>query len=358
VYGIVVTDPSNGCKGYVDAVIKEPSLQLSASANIARQVTCFGGNNGKACIVALGGGGGYRYKWNAIRDSICVSDLEVGTYVPTITDINGCTTVTAPVVITGPTAPIAIGLSLKNKACGTNPNGILCVNTVGNAKRPYTYLWNDGLAQTDSCATGLASGGYNVTVTDSKGCTASTALSVPSVNLTLSTRDTCIERGKNLIPNVICNVDSDLLNSILWSPKQTVSDSTDLFPTLSPKANTNYILTISKDGCTISDTLSVTICNQNGFKIAVPTGFAPGGNGPEANNYFYPILNENTLSLTAFKVFNKWGQIVYDSTEKPGWDGTWQGALQPPGAYVYLLEYKEKVSGASEQMSGDIIMIR
>jgi gliding motility-associated-like protein len=358
IYGVVVTNPATGCKGYVDAVINEPATALVASAAVSRNVVCFGANTGKACITASGGGGGYTYTWSAIRDSVCVSDLEVGSYTPTVTDQNGCSVVVAPISITGPSNPIAVSLTVKNKACGINPNGILCINNVQFAVRPYTYLWSDANAQTDSCATGLASGGYRVTVTDKNGCTSSAALTIPSVNLTLVTRDTSIERGKTVIPSVICNLDSDLLNSINWTPVATVSDPTQLVTILSPAATTNYILTISKDGCIISDTVSVTVREKDDFRIVIPTGFAPDTDGPTVNNTFKPIINDNFITITTLKIFNKWGQVVYDSPAKTGWDGTFDGAIQPAGAYVYILEYKDKSKADAVQVSGEIVLVR
>ena len=44
--------------------------------------------------------------------------------------------------------------------------------TAGGGDGSYTYLWDDGSAQTTATATGLAAGTYNVTVEDGNGCTA------------------------------------------------------------------------------------------------------------------------------------------------------------------------------------------
>ena len=42
----------------------------------------------------------------------------------------------------------------------------------GGGDGSYTYLWDDGSAQTTATATGLTAGTYNVTVSDGNGCTA------------------------------------------------------------------------------------------------------------------------------------------------------------------------------------------
>ncbi|MDY0104527.1 MAG: gliding motility-associated C-terminal domain-containing protein, partial [Lentimicrobium sp.] len=50
--------------------------------------------------------------------------------------------------------------------------------TVTDGTAPYTYLWDDPLAQTTPTATGLTQGTYTVTVTDDNGCTATESITL------------------------------------------------------------------------------------------------------------------------------------------------------------------------------------
>ncbi|MBL7891850.1 MAG: adhesin, partial [Bacteroidia bacterium] len=50
--------------------------------------------------------------------------------------------------------------------------------TGGSGTSPYAYIWSNG--QTTSTSTGLTSGNYSVTITDSKGCTATSTTSLAS----------------------------------------------------------------------------------------------------------------------------------------------------------------------------------
>ena len=55
---------------------------------------------------------------------------------------------------------------------GANDGTISIVGLSGGTS-PYTYVWDDPLAQSTQTATGLMAGTYNVTVTDATGCSAS-----------------------------------------------------------------------------------------------------------------------------------------------------------------------------------------
>ncbi|MBL4657416.1 MAG: choice-of-anchor J domain-containing protein [Flavobacteriales bacterium] len=60
---------------------------------------------------------------------------------------------------------------------------------------PFTYTWNDPAAQTDSNATALCQGSYNVLVTDNNGCVATSGVTITDVATmsvsTTSTTESC-----------------------------------------------------------------------------------------------------------------------------------------------------------------------
>nr|MBK9652452.1 T9SS type A sorting domain-containing protein [Bacteroidota bacterium] len=69
---------------------------------------------------------------------------------------------------------MAINGGSTDATCG-NCNGTATVNGSGGTQ-PYAYLWNNGAV--GSTATGLCAGTYTVTVTDKRGCTATTMVVV------------------------------------------------------------------------------------------------------------------------------------------------------------------------------------
>ncbi len=352
-YGVEVTETATGCKGYTDGLVEESAVALTATLvpNSIQGTTCYGGNDGTASILVQGGAGGYAYYWSPTAPPIAnQTTLEALTYTVRVTDANGCSKTVTAITIPGPTQPIAFNLAIRNKACGIEPTGKVCVTNIQNATAPYTYSWSSSPAQTDSCAMQLLAGNYVVTVTDNKGCTASGNITIPSVAVDLTVRDTAIYSGQTVIPYVSTNTADPF--TVLWSPPNSVSNTEELNPILSPTSTTIYTISISKNGCTLDKTVKVTVRYRDGYSI--PTAFMPNGSQTE-NHYFKPLGNGFTLK--AFRVFNRWGELMYDSTAGNGWDGTFKGEAQPSGTYVYLIEYIDQ-NNQTKQDSGEVTLLR
>ena len=59
-----------------------------------------------------------------------------------------------------------------------------------------------------------------------------------------------------------------------------------------------------------------------------------------------------------FKIFNRWGQLVFYTTDKyKGWDGMFMGRPQPAGTYVYVVKVK-KLNGKVIEKKGTITLIK
>ncbi|MDF2188255.1 gliding motility-associated C-terminal domain-containing protein [Paraflavitalea sp. CAU 1676] len=71
--------------------------------------------------------------------------------------------------------------------------------------------------------------------------------------------------------------------------------------------------------------------------ITVPSAFTP--NGDNNNDLLYP-LNAFKATNLEFKVYNRYGQIVFETTDwKKRWDGTVNGQKQASGTYVWTLRF-------------------
>lgn len=104
------------------------------------------------------------------------------------------------------------------------------------------------------------------------------------------------------------------------------------------------------------DTVVRRMCILNSCFIAVPTGFTPNGDG--RNDFLYPLSNF-MMSALNFKVFNRYGQQVFYTTSTSGkWDGKFKGEPQPPGTYVWMLDYVDKKSGQRFSEKGTSVLIR
>ncbi|GAO41328.1 T9SS C-terminal target domain-containing protein [Flavihumibacter petaseus] len=89
-------------------------------------------------------------------------------------------------------------------------------------------------------------------------------------------------------------------------------------------------------------------------RIDLPNAFTPLGNAP--NNIFY--VKGFGISKMRFMIYNRFGQKVFEShTVKGGWDGRYNGVVQPMDVYAYVLEV-EFIDGTRTTKKGDITLIR
>ncbi|MEI6408795.1 MAG: sulfatase-like hydrolase/transferase [Bacteroidota bacterium] len=172
-YGFTITD-ANGCT-FTDHVIISnldgPSTQLSASP-----VTCNGGADGSINLIITGGTAPFSYHWNDGTTSADRSNLIAGTYVVTVTDANGCSSLVAR-TITEP-APLYGYITSSPEACGYL-NGALSLSINGGTA-PYQYHWSNN--KSSAQISDLSAGDYTVTVTDAHGCTVAYGGSVGELN--------------------------------------------------------------------------------------------------------------------------------------------------------------------------------
>ena len=107
------------------------------------------------------------------------------------------------------------------------------------------------------------------------------------------------------------------------------------------------------EGC--SDTLYGTVIVKPDDFVYVPNSFTP--NGDRYNETFKPSITYG--EGYSFKVFDRWGGIVFETTEiEEAWDGTINGKkLAPTDVYVYTLSYKN-ADGDDKFYHGHVTLIR
>jgi len=90
--------------------------------------------------------------------------------------------------------------------------------------------------------------------------------------------------------------------------------------------------------------------------IAVATAFTPNGDG--LNDYLYPLNAYKAVNLQ-FKVFNRWGQQVFETRDWTNrWDGTVKGIPQAAGTYVWMLSYTDVDTKQQHFLRGTSVLIR
>lgn len=124
-------------------------------------------------------------------------------------------------------------------------------------------------------------------------------------------------------------------DNALWSPGTSLNASNSYTPVFTGSIEQLYTIRISKTGgCLTVDTQMVKIVK--GVEIFVPNAFTPGSG--RNNQFLRPILR-GVKQLNYFRVYNRWGNLIYQTNSAlPGWDGTFKGTQQPSQTFVWVLE--------------------
>lgn len=147
-------------------------------------------------------------------------------------------------------------------------------------------------------------------------------------------------------------------NQYRWSPGLGLSSTTILNPVVHLGDDVDsivYHLRVTDQGaCYGEDDIKIRV--YKGMPdILVPSAFTPNGDG--TNDIFKPI----PIGITQFhyfRIYNRWGQLLYSTTEQGhGWDGSYNGLQQAPGTYVYMTQGTD-FSGKPVFKKGTVVLIR
>ena len=140
-----------------------------------------------------------------------------------------------------------------------------------------------------------------------------------------------------------------------WSPATWLSDPAIADPVSLPQDNIQYVVKVSNSiGCFSTDTIRVRLYKVKA-DLYVPTAFTPNGDG--LNDILKPLAL-GLKSIDAFMVYNRWGQLLFSTTDiGVGWDGTFGGAEQSPGTYVWYAKGTDYKNNKLER-KGTAVLIR
>ncbi len=171
------------------------------------------------------------------------------------------------------------------------------------------------------------------------------------------------------MPSIICpedllqvkNESEGLIDAWRWNfDVVATSNLKDPPPFLMPTLNREAYYTVklvafnTAIGC--SDSTRKTLTVLDNCLIAVPTGFTPNNDG--LNDFFRPN-NAIKADNYEFKVFNRWGQLVFQTRNwQDKWDGRINGVLQTTGVYVWMLSYTHRDTGKAFFQKGTVALIR
>lgn len=145
-------------------------------------------------------------------------------------------------------------------------------------------------------------------------------------------------------------------NTITWTPQPDSQNGNTYLFTAPTLADTNtlgqlYTVTlVTGEGCQAEATVFITVLPARGD---VPNIFSP--NGDMLNDRFR-IFNADELSDIQIMVYNRWGQLVYESTDNTGWDGNYKGDPAPADVYIYRVRFT--IGGETFDKTGELTLVR
>jgi gliding motility-associated-like protein len=277
--------------------------------------------------------GATSYLWNTGETTASIKGYQPGIYWCEVTK-QGCTFRDSLSITSIKPSPV---INLGNDITVCEGTTVTLDATNLNA----TYLWQNG--STNPVFNAALPGTYSV-----------------EVNLNGCKKSDTIKISHNLKPRfslgsdqTVCEGSPLILNPVLNSAWQLSWQDGSINPTYTITQPGTYSLTATNNCGSTTDDIVVSkgIC-----KVFVPTAFTPNGDG---KNDYFTALGTETVTKFEMKVFNRWGEIVFQTTDKSkGWDGKLGGVDQSPAVFIYILQYTDINSAQPQLLKGAVTLIR
>jgi len=252
----------------------------------------------------------------------------------------------------GKTAQINATINIGTSYTWTSSNTLTNAGNGTVSSLPYTI---------NATATPLSTTNYILTVRNA-GCpnafTDTFRLHVFPKLTVFAGNDTAIVSGQPLQLNAIAS--DSAANQFSWTPSTGLTSTTvhnpiaNLTSSMVDESITYLVRATNPIGCSAEDNITVRVF-KTGPEIFVPSGFTPNGDG--LNDIIRPIL-AGIKQLNYFRLYNRWGQLVFSTTQSgKGWDGRIGGKEEPTGNFVYVVHAID-YTGRIISKKGNVVLIR
>ncbi|NRA50792.1 MAG: gliding motility-associated C-terminal domain-containing protein, partial [Phaeodactylibacter sp.] len=343
-------------------------------------VTCYGDSTGVLEAFPSGGLAPFSYSWDAGDFGAIAMGLPAGAYSATVSDAAGCTQ-SAVAVIAQPEGPIMTTDTLRRCAgapfiwegepvfADTLLEGLYSSITGCDSLYQLHVYFSDTVrssVQADICAGDI----YNweglsfdrdtsvcLMFSTVAGCDSLSCLELraaPPIMVDAGA-DQQVEAGAAVVLS-----GSSSAAMVQWLPEMGLSCPTCL-STIAELMSAQIYQLVATDslGCTAMDEVSITLLPSSNYYL--PNAFSPNSDG--SNDTFGPLTGHTGMEAAAFRVYNRWGGLVFERSNLPlenaslHWDGVIKGELAPAGVYVWTLQVLLP-DGRAEQVQGEVLLLR
>ena len=344
-YSVTLTDGNNCQSAGTINIIEPAQLSLLITAD---SVSCFNTNDGSALAVVSGGTSPYEYTWsdNNTTQTPGVTGLSPNLYYHVVVIDDNLCTVTDSVMLFAPAAITAGVTGTTAALCFNGSDGTANLWSTGGTGQ-HLYNWGGTVGVTDSVASGLSAGTYQVTVSDSNACNTiiSVTISQPSMLAVsiLADSTSCIDANDGKFYLSTSGGTPPYMYNLSGTP---VADS--VFISL---PGGTYSVTITDSHlCSVVETVIVPTLSN--ICLEIPSAFTPNGDG---KNDKWEIKGILFYPLVSVEIYNRWGQLMFESKGyTTPWDGIYKGTEVPTGSYVYILN----LNNGYEPYNGTVTIVR
>lgn len=299
----------------------------------------------------------YFYGWGDTTFSVenKLNNLGGGNYKFTVFDLTGCEA-TIDLMLDSP-PPLDPSITVKSPSCPDFEDGHVQIEANDNGALPFKYSFGGSALKSKKIYPELGAGAYKLYVVDDNDC-------IMEKDLILEEPEQFeIELGENrevLIGEKRTLVQGDTLDDsheFYWEPSESLNCFDCPNPISSPTETTTYkVFVTNQNGCYRSDEVTINVNRDR--PVFFPTAFSPNGDGN--NDYFEIQRGKTTTKIVELQVFNRWGQLVYNSKRSQGlvrWDGTFDNKEIPGGVYIFSASILFD-DGETLPFQGDILLKR
>ncbi len=356
-YSVAVID-ANSCTTNINVNIIEPeSLSVSVTS---QDVSCYGACDGQLLAAVQGGTLPYSLEWtsdgtNSEENGVILNDACAGNYNLVVYDANDCQSSSSTLV----SEPVQVDISdidTTPQLCADECTGSI---TITSANAISFSIDNGQTYQASGQFDQLCSGIYNIVVLGPNNCATNAEINIEQLSNPISDFDFSPTAPTTAYPLIEFNNLSQNATNYQWNfgglNSSTEVNPEYMFPNNTPGDYTICLIATNANNC--SDTHCETIIVEDEFCFYVPNTFTPTNDG--INDYFMPVMQCRQPISYRFTVFNKWGELIYESnTPGEGWNGGYDTHYCQLDVYVWKVEIQMAAQANKLSYSGSVTLLR